>query len=146
MEFMNTALSDDERLYRAVAPDNMYWKQEGRISSAVFKDSNGASTDREMGREVSACIEHLLSHLDIGGSVVSVTVQQCTEVGAQAEYDPKEENEYHSLIVNSQESRQLTDGKAKRLAKVARYDHLDSYGEKMYKQSEQKEPPPSISS
>ena len=33
----------DERLYRAVRPDSLFWKVNGTLSSAAFKDKKGLS-------------------------------------------------------------------------------------------------------
>ena len=44
-----------ERLYRAVYPPEimpMFWKENGEISSAVFKDKRGLSVERAGGFEI----------------------------------------------------------------------------------------------
>ena len=40
-----------EKLYRAVLPYEPFIKEDGTISSAAFKDSQGLSVDRQMHRE-----------------------------------------------------------------------------------------------
>ena len=42
-----------ERLYRAVYPPNImpFWKKNGQLSSAAFKDKKGLSVERDGGRD-----------------------------------------------------------------------------------------------
>lgn len=118
----------NERLYRAVLPSDMYWKKDGKISSAVFKDSKGLSCDRDLGRvDSSLCVSTLLNYLQRDRTVVSISYSECIEVNTLVEYDPIPDNCYHSLILNDNEKIQLTEGKARRLTKMVRYDYLDSY-------------------
>ncbi|MCR5322424.1 MAG: hypothetical protein K6E85_04015 [Lachnospiraceae bacterium] len=49
-----------ERLYRAVYPPNimpMFWKENGQLSSAAFKDKNGLSVERDGGRDEKTVID-----------------------------------------------------------------------------------------
>ena len=125
---------DDERLFRAVQPKDMFWKKDGKISSAAFKDSNGLSCDRDMGRiSVSSCVCSLLNFIQRDNTVVSVNYGECTDINALVKHDPVENNEHHSLILNGNDKKELTDGKAKRLSKLVRYDYLDTYGKIVYK-------------
>ena len=51
-----------ERLYRAVYPTNimpMFWKENGELSSAVFKDKNGLSVERDGGRDERAVVDSM---------------------------------------------------------------------------------------
>ena len=49
---MNDKFFGDEGLYRAVLPTEMFWKKNGRVSSAVFRDKNGLSVDRGVTRKL----------------------------------------------------------------------------------------------
>ena len=130
---MCMVFSADERLYRAIRPIDIFWKKEGKISSAAFKDSQGLSCDRDMGRiDVSSCVCSLLKFLQRDETVVSISYRECIDVNATLEYEPIDGNEYHSLILNNHEKRQLTDSQAKKLSKLVHYDYLDAYGRIVY--------------
>ena len=53
---------NSEVLYRAVLPFKDFWKEDGTVSSAAFKDSNGLSTDRSLNRPPDICIRFLDKH------------------------------------------------------------------------------------
>jgi len=115
MEFDN-----DERLYRAVLPEGFFWRHDGTLTSAALKDRKGLSTDRQMKRPYEDCIDFMRKRLC--GSIVSVSCENCLEVKAMMQYDPREDNGFHTLILHDAEKMQLTNGQAKRLAELARID------------------------
>ena len=90
---MDECFRDDERLFRAVRPGNMYWKEDHTVSSAAFKtpEKDGLSTDRDGGRSTEECVRRISEKLK--GGVVSVSYSQCREVEAAVEYAPVEGNE-----------------------------------------------------
>ena len=120
---MNANFTDEnEKIYRAVLPVSMYWKNNGTVSSAAFKDKNGLSTDRAGGRITKECVLFMRSRRR--GAVVSVTVKMCNEVNAILKFLPiKDEDEYHSEIHKSQETILLTDKQAKYLAHNAKIEY-----------------------
>ena len=119
---MDECFRDDERLFRAVRPGNMYWKEDHTVSSAAFKtpEKDGLSTDRDSGRSTEECVRRISEKLK--GGVVSVSYSQCREVEAAVEYAPVEGNEFHSLIKREGEKTELSNGQAKFLAKNCRID------------------------
>lgn len=98
---MDNTFAEDERLFRAVIPDNMYWK-DGRPTSAAFKtrETDGLSTDRQGERTVEEAVAYLHSHLK--GSAVSVTYNDCCCAGVDVVYSPvstpEDDNPYHTLL------------------------------------------------
>lgn len=95
----------EEKLFRVIRPGSMFWKSEGKLSSAAFKDKNGLSVDRAMGRADEAAVSLLENRLKDKGAVVSVKVRQCEKINAVVRYLPieyeKERNPYHSEIHGS---------------------------------------------
>ena len=115
--------SPDENLYRAVKPKPIFWKMAvNRPSSALFKDSNGVSVDRQADRTVDEALETVrenFSEIQLK-AIVGIMVKECEGIGAIVKYKPIESNTFHSEIHNSLEEAQLTDGKAKRLARLSK--------------------------
>ena len=110
------ALSDDELLFRAIRPDSMYWKENRKLSSAAFKDKKGLSTDRTLNRTKLECVEKMKR---FAGSIVSFSVGVCWRETAYVKPDPREENEYHTLVLKSENEIELTHRQAKNIASCA---------------------------
>jgi len=75
---MEEQFDTSERLYRAVYPPNimpMFWKENGELSSAVFKDKNGLSVERDGGRDENVVIENMSSYFY--GYIISVYYRDC---------------------------------------------------------------------
>lgn len=119
---MESNYEDDEKLYRAVRPAPVYWKDDGTLSSAAFKDKNGLSTDRERGRKKSDCISFMQSR-KFEGSIVSVCAKMCKEVNAFLNYLPQDDNPYHTQIQNTETALVLTPRQAKLLAHNATMEY-----------------------
>lgn len=118
---MDNSFETNERLFRAVIPNDMYWKENGEPASAAFKtrESDGLSTDRAGGRCIEDCVKRVHEHL--GGKVVSVSCGECWEVNADVVYAPidteSDPNPYHTLIRNKDKA-SLTNGQAKALSRI----------------------------
>ncbi len=105
---------DNEKLYRAVLPSEEFWKADGSLSSAAFRDRRGLSVDRGYYRPDHEVVENMLQRLK--GDIVSVTVKDCNNVQALVLYKPSRENIYHSEIHSNNTRILLTDSQRKRLA------------------------------
>ena len=114
---MTDTFDYDEKLFRAVRPKDPYLKEDGSISSAAFKDTNGLSVDRDGGRTISESLLFIKSHLT--GIIVWVTYQNCLAIKAIVRYLPIEGNEYHSEIHKDILCPRLTRSQAKYLSKCA---------------------------
>ena len=114
---MDDQFQPTELLFRAVLPRDMYWKETGEPTSAAFKDSKGLSVDRDGGRSREDAADFLQTHLS--GAVVHITVDDCVKCDALVQYDPKPDNNWHSLILRSNEQPELTRHQAKFLAQCA---------------------------
>ncbi|MCQ2535526.1 MAG: hypothetical protein MJ110_00995 [Lachnospiraceae bacterium] len=109
-----------EKLYRAVYPPEnmpMFWKKNGEISSAVFKDKNGLSVERLGDRTEETVLQDM--HLFFYGAIVSVFVKDCLDCDAVVKYLPTRRSRYHSEIHRSNEIKLLTQSQCKHLAKAA---------------------------
>lgn len=114
---MNEFFQDREKLYRAVFPESTisyFWKANGSLSSAAFRDKKGLSVERGNFRDTQTVIKDMLSCFR--GCIVSVTVEQCKKSQASVKYKPSERSVYHSeihgsdssIVLNSQQRNFLT--------------------------------------
>ena len=116
---MNTQFEPDEKLYRAVFPDSMFWKHNGQVSSAAFLSRRGGcSVDRGNYRDDCIVVQDMRNR-NFKGSIITVTVQDCSEVNALVMYAPSRTNIYHSEIHRDSEHELLTAGQRKHLASSA---------------------------
>lgn len=111
-----------EELYRAIPNKPTLWKEdEGRPTSAIFKDSHGVSVDRDGDRnetEVNKDLFDRLTNLDKEiKAIVKINAGKCTELGANVESDPIENNKFHALILRNKEKPELTKSVIKKLSK-----------------------------
>ena len=120
-------IAENEVLYRSVLPRLDFWESDtNEITSAVFKDPNGLSTDRSDGRSEEVCVNFLDSRQTRCGGVVSVNVTTCTEKDIYLKPDPipnggiLPENPFHTLVLRSCEIFVLTKSQAKHLARNAK--------------------------
>ena len=116
---MDAHFEPDEKLYRAVYPDVMFWKDNGKVSSAAFLSrKGGCSVDRGNYRDDVSVVQDMRNR-NFKGSIISVTVQNCRDTQAETVYAPSRTNVYHSEIHGSKEREQLTPRQRKFLADSA---------------------------
>lgn len=130
---MKDEFRKDERLYRNVIMDPNFWKKDsGGPSSAVFKDSNGVSVDRDGGREEADITSGFISRFGVENirAIVSVNAGYCMEIGAHLVYSPVETNKYHAEIHDSPDKVPLHPKKARKLAKNCRVVYASEEDEK----------------
>lgn len=118
---MDSTFNDDERLYRAVLPKDMYWKSDGTLSSAAFYDPYGLSVERGYNRKTEDVIK-TMKNRKFRGSLVSVKVATCKDVEAVVKYKPSPNSEYHSEIHGSEEKALLSNKQRKKIADGARVE------------------------
>lgn len=114
---MDSIFQPTESLLRAVRPGGMYWKSNGSLSSAAFKDKAGLSVDRTGDRSLNDAVAFIRAHLK--GTVVYVTVPECETANVKLFYLPLPDNEFHSEIHRDETRAELTTSQAKRLAAIA---------------------------
>ena len=117
---MTEQFEEYEKLYRAVYPPEimpMFWKENGEVSSAVFKDKNGLSVEREGNRNERSVVAYMRTFFQ--GLIISVTAHDCEACGAVLKYLPTRRSRYHSEIHGSEERVLLSQSQCKHLAKAA---------------------------
>ena len=110
-----------ERLYRAVYPPEimpMFWKANGEISSAVFKDKKGLSVERAGNRDEYKVINDM--RLFFYGTIISVMSGDCFGCNAVPKNLPTRRSKYHSEIHGEEDRILLSQSQCKYLAKRAR--------------------------
>ena len=116
---MDDTFFPDEKLYRAVYPPevrNMFWKENGQVSSAAFYDPEGCSVNRGNFRSDDEVVIDMRKHFI--GRIVALTVEQCEEIGARVKYKPTK-NLFHSEIHGSDTVILLDKRQRKHLARCA---------------------------
>lgn len=114
---MDNTFCNDEKLYRAVLPLEMFWKSNGKLTSAAFKDRHGLSVERGYYRKDDVVVENIRKNLT--GSIISVNVGQCRSTDALVRYLPSKNNQYHSEIHKSENEKLLSAKQCKYLAERA---------------------------
>lgn len=114
-----------EKFYRAIKQDKpQMWKtlETGEIvpSSAVFKDSNGVSVDRQKNRNNDEAVNYIRRSFE-ESDIISVKVEDCTDIGVRYKSEPLNTNEYHCLIIGKHKI-PLTSSEAKKLAMKAKME------------------------
>jgi len=117
---MTEQFDEYERLYRAVYPPEimpMFWKENGQISSAIFKDKKGLSVELLGDRTEGVVIRDM--HYFFYGTIISVLVKNCTECKAVLKYLPSKRSRYHSEIHGAEDRILLSQSQCKHLAQNA---------------------------
>ncbi len=116
---MDNTFKDDEKLYRAIKPIELYEKENGRIASAAFKRSNGCSVDRGNGRSDEEAKQFLMRGKE--GIVCVFYVRDCRSKEIYIRYEPIEENPYHSGLYKNEDRVKMTSSQCRHLASVAKF-------------------------
>lgn len=90
-----------EQLYRAVKRSKPDWlDSKNRPTSAMFKDANGVSVDRDDKREESEIVSFMceFSLPKRVKGIVRLAVSECFSAGTKVEAAPSEVNPYHANI------------------------------------------------
>lgn len=106
---MNKNFSDNESLYRAVYPpevNQIFWKDEKHISSAVFLDKKGVSVERGNFRLDENVVLEMKKFFI--GKIVAIKAGICYKVNAKVLYKPTKRSVYHSEIHGGEKQIVLT--------------------------------------
>lgn len=113
--------NNDEKLYRAVYPpeiNDLFWKKDGSLTSAAFRDKRGLSVERGFYREDEQVVRAMSNYFS--GIVAVVTVRDCRDVNALVLYLPTGRSKYHSEIHGSKERIVLSSSQRKHLASMSK--------------------------
>ena len=99
---MDKRFRPEEKLFRAVYPPEvaeMFWRFDGRVSSAAFADPKGLSVDREGSRSIEQIVASMKKKYN--GRILFIRTKNCNEIGAVVKYLPSRSNPYHSEVHGS---------------------------------------------
>ena len=116
---MDQNFPDDEKLYRAVRPIPLFIKNDGRLSSAAFRDKRGLSVLRGDGRDDSIVDDELHHVVGLDGRTAIFKVLDCRAVHAVPVYLPSKASVYHSEVHGSEKQIILNPSQCKHLAEIA---------------------------
>jgi len=108
-----SSVENFETLYRAVRPWKRFWKKNGKISPAAFKDESGLSIDRDGDRKEQKVIDDFRKR-KFEGTLVSVGADKCKEIDIYLKPMPQYWP-YHVLALNSSTELVLSDEKCDKL-------------------------------
>ncbi len=115
----------NENLFRAIKPIPNWWDEEtNRPTSAAFKDSNGASIDRQGERVFDECKNALLDRFKDLKAIVHISSLQSISQGGHPFYEPVDGNVYHSLLKQADGTIPLTSSIAKKISRNVEVCHL----------------------
>lgn len=113
----SSVIHDLEILYRAVPNDPNLWKvRENRPSSALFKQRNGVSVDRDAGRSLKNIKKHIYQNRPNDYGVVCISARICKLLETKPIALPEPNNKYHCEIQNNNGDKELPRSKAKKLS------------------------------
>ena len=99
--------------HRAILPSQEWWsKRNNRLSTAVFKDKNGLSVDRQGTRTTHDTSVFLRTHKPTAVGQAIVSLELCVNHRCRIETDPTPCNPHHHLILG-EEKNVLKDSTAK---------------------------------
>lgn len=114
-------VEDHELLYRAVPKFPNYWnKDRNSVSSALFKDKNGVSVDRDGNRKENVICKQLQNKISNSIAAISVKTNSVRSISALVLPKPSNANQYHAEIHDSETKILLSSSKAKRLSKMGK--------------------------
>lgn len=112
---MDKIFVERNMLLRAVWPS--FWKKDGTLSSALFKDKKGVSVTCTNLDNLQKSILFMIDNFK--GKIISVTADDCENVKAFLIFKPNEHNPYHSEIHGSKDRVLLSKEQALALANRA---------------------------
>ncbi|WP_143162354.1 hypothetical protein [Sporobacter termitidis] len=125
---MEAEFTPDERLYRGVLDNSIFWKANRTLSTTIFKNhpkDAGISVDRQQGRSEPEAMKFALNHLT--GSIIYILVSHCVECGTLVKHCPREDNgffnQYHSEIHRSTDVTKLSPSQSNYLTSKAEIVH-----------------------
>lgn len=106
----------EENIFRAV-PDAQYDFNEDKPSTAAFKDSQGLSVDRQWERQIHECKDFILAKDKFANSkaIVHISTETCKVHGANPNYKPEPDNNYHSILIRPDGTIRLSDSTRRKL-------------------------------
>ena len=121
-------IQDNEQLYRAVKRSRPDWLDGDNIpTSAMFKDDNGVSVDRDGKREEPEIFKFMreVSMPKRVKGIARLPASECREADARVESAPSEVNPYHANIFLDSSDIRKSNIQALRLARASKLVFFD---------------------
>lgn len=126
---MKEPIDENEKLYRAIKRSKPSWLDLGKPSSAMFKDDDGVSVDRDGGRNLSEVIDFMETGIFKkrlkGVCCLNAKECICEPVNAYVCADATEGNPYHALIFSNENKEGLSSIQALQLADLCELVYLN---------------------
>jgi hypothetical protein len=112
-------VKDSETIFRAIW--SRYWKRDGKLSPAAFKDDNGLSVDRDGDRTKEKVISDFRIIRRFQGNMVSIGAKKCRDIEIFLKPNP-EYWPYHVLAQDSENVVPISDAKCDQLRFTVRFE------------------------
>lgn len=125
---LSNDIQSQEELYRAVKRSKPNWLEGNHIpSSAMFKDANGVSVDRDGGRDEEEIIRFMreVSLPKRVKGIVKLSVAECLNAGTNVQPAPSEINPFHANIFLDSTDIRKQNIQALRLARASKLIFFD---------------------
>ena len=127
---MQENISQKEILYRAVKRSKPSWlDNNGKPTSAMYKDTGGISVDRDGGRDVDSVVSFMKEKTFKNRlkGVVSLTAEKCLSepFAVEIEAAPSPENPYHANIKRNEKDERISQLQALKLADISKVEYID---------------------
>ena len=121
-------IQDNEQLYRAIKRSKPDWLDGKNIpTSAMFKDENGVSVDRDGGRNEADVIDFMKNGklFPRVKGIARISANDCFSCGADVKADPSKDNPYRANIFLDAEDIFRQNLQALKLARASRIVFFD---------------------
>lgn len=118
---MDERFLDREHVLRAVRFDERFWTEDGRLTSAAFKDERGTSVDRTGDRGIDESVRAMRER-GLRGAIASVSVPECREHEVHLVWKPGRPphgNRFHSELHGSETVVPMSRRQLRKLARCA---------------------------
>jgi hypothetical protein len=114
-------IEDHELLYRAVPKFPKFWKNDNKsVSSALFKNCNGVSVDRDGKRTEDNICSLLQKRIANSIAVAKLIASEARQVDVYLHPKPSKSNHFHAEIHESRNHILISNSKAKKLSNLVK--------------------------
>lgn len=114
-------IEDHELLYRAVPKFPKFWKNDNKsVSSALFKNCNGVSVDRDGNRTEESICSILQKRISNSIAVAKLIASEARQIDVFLHPKPSSSNQFHAEIHESESQILISNSKAKQLCNIVR--------------------------
>lgn len=125
---LSEKIQESEELYRAVKRSKPDWLDGRNIpTSAMFKEANGVSVDRDGGRNEPEIIRFMcdVSFPKRLKGIIKISAEECFLSGCEVKAAPSENNPYHANIFLEASDMRRKNIQALKLAKASKLIFFD---------------------